>query len=418
LELKQQDKITAPYKIYGENFIEPQALAQFYEVMKLESVVQGALLPDAHLGYTMPIGMVCATRNVISPQFVGFDIGCGACALQLPYKRYEIEKYSKEIFDSIYRSIPTGLGGKNTHRRSKPIEDWDYDHLPRSEMLDGVMKNGGLADLASLGSGNHMAEIGYDEDNNVWVSIHSGSRSVGHICATHWMKLASETDKAKDGLFGFDTASEDGILYGMDLEFCLQFALENRKRMMQRIIKEIKHYLKGDKQVDWTKLINRNHNHAEYKIKEDYFIHRKGVTHSEKDMDGIILGNMRDGIAIVKGKGNPDSLNSSSHGAGRVLSRTKAKELLSMDAFENQMKGITAKVEKGTIDESPSSYKDFHKVLKEQEDLINIIHIIKPIINIKAAGGRGNRNRKTKTRKLAIEAARAQEAEAAINDCL
>jgi tRNA-splicing ligase RtcB (3'-phosphate/5'-hydroxy nucleic acid ligase) len=414
--MPSKEEITAPYTIYG-NDIEVEALEQFYNCMKLESVVAGAVMPDAHMGYTLNIGGVIATRDTIFPSFVGFDLGCGVSALKLPYKKHEIEKYSKEIFDSIYRSIPTGLGGKNTHRRSKPIEDWDYDYLPRSDFLDAIMKKDGLADLASLGSGNHYCEVGYDENNDVWISIHSGSRSVGHRVASLYMQLASESDKPKEGLYGFDTASEEGLLYAMDLEFCLQFALENRKRMTQRIIKDIRHYCKGDRPVDWDQLINRNHNHAEYKIEDDIWIHRKGATHSELNMKGFIPGNMAVGGAVVIGKGNSDSLCSSSHGAGRALSRTKAKELLSMDAFENQMKGIVAKVELSTLDESPSAYKDFHKVMKEQSELIDVVHYVKPLINIKAAGRSRKKNR-NKKKKVITEQIRKDEAQEAIGDYL
>jgi len=410
--MKSQDKITAPYRIFGEKNIEAGALNQFYEFMKLECVVQGALMPDSHHGYTVPIGAVIATRDIVFPSAIGFDIGCGVSALPLPYKRHEIEQYSKDIFNSIYRSVPSGLGGKN---QSKNIEDWDYNHLSRSEFLDNIMLNGGMTDLASLGSGNHFIEIGYDEDNNVWISIHSGSRSVGHKVASRYMQLASESTKAKEGPYGFDTTSEEGMLYMLDMEFCLQFALENRKRMMQRVVKDIKHYLKGNREVNWDKLINRNHNHGEYNYDLDAVIHRKGATHSELGMLGYIPGNMRDGGFVVKGLGNPDSLNSSSHGAGRVLSRTKAKELLNMESFEKQMRGITAKVEESTIDESPSSYKNIFDVMAMQKELIDTVHWIRPLINIKAAGGRNKRNKK---KKVAIQDIRAQEAEAQLNDCL
>ena len=263
---------------------------------------------------------------------------------------------------------------------------------------------------------NHFIELGYDEDNTVWIVIHSGSRSVGHKVATEYMKLSSNSRTAKDGLFGFDIESEEGMLYAMDMEFCLQFALENRKGMIKRVIKDVQHYLKGNKAIDWSQLINRNHNHAEYDYDLDAFIHRKGATHAKKGMMGVIPGNMRDGSFIVRGKGNSNSLNSSSHGAGRVLSRTKAKELLSMDAFENQMKGIVAKVEFSTIDESPKAYKNIFDVMNMQKDLVEIVHHIKPLINIKATGGRDRRRNKKK--KVTIADIRAQEAEAQINDCL
>jgi tRNA-splicing ligase RtcB (3'-phosphate/5'-hydroxy nucleic acid ligase) len=414
--MPSKNEITAPYKIYGEDNIEHGALTQFYDMMKLECTIKGALMPDAHHGYTLPIGGVLATRDTIFPSMVGFDIGCGMGALKLPYKKHEIEQYRKDIFDSIYRSVPTGVGGKNTHRRSKPIEDWDYNHLSRSNFLDNIMLNGGLADLATLGSGNHFIEIGHDKNNDVWVIIHSGSRGVGHKTATHWMSLACEGDKPKDGPYGFDTASENGMLYTLDMEFCLEFALENRKRMMQRVVKEIAHYCKGDRKIDWDNLINRNHNHAEYSHKLDAVIHRKGATHAAKGMMGVVPGNMRDGSFIVKGFGASDSMNSSSHGAGRKLSRTKAKEKLTMERFVIQMKGITAKVETGTIDESPNAYKDIFHVMDLQHELVEIIAHVKPLINIKAVNrSRGNRNKK---KKVMTEQMRKQEADQQLNDCL
>ncbi|MBC8427487.1 MAG: RtcB family protein [Proteobacteria bacterium] len=367
--------------------------------MKLECTVKGALMPDSHLGYSLPIGGVLVTRDVISPQFIGYDIGCGVCALKLPYKKQEIKEHDNGIFDSIYRTIPTGLGGKNTNHRSKPIEKWDYENLPRSEFLDNIMKNeNSIADLASLGSGNHYIEVGYDENEDIWVSIHSGSRSVGHKCATYWMSIASDNGKAKEGHYGLDSGSEDGLLYAMDMNFCLVFALENRKRMMQRIVREITHYCGTKKEpIRWNELINRNHNHAEYNYEMNGFLHRKGATHSDAGMMGVIPANMKDGILIIRGKGNPDSLCSSSHGAGRVLSRTKAKKELNMDRFKHQMKGIIAKVEKSTLDESPNAYKNINEVIKEQSELIDIIHKVTPLINIKGVGGREYKNKSKKT---------------------
>lgn len=264
---------------------------------------------------------------------------------------------------------------------------------------------------------NHFIEIGYDESDRVWVTIHSGSRSIGHKCATRYMALASESDKAKEGNYGFDTNDEDGMLYILDMNFCLEFALENRKRMMKRVVRDIQHYLKGNKGVNWEQLINRNHNHAEYNYKLDAWIHRKGANDASDGVTGYVPGNMRDGGCVVIGKGNPDSLNSSSHGAGRVLSRTKAKEQLSLDSFKQQMVGIVAKVDKGTLDESPKAYKDIFEVIKEQNELIDVIAWVKPIINIKGAG-RASRNSKTKTKQAQLNKIKEQEAMAQLNDCL
>ena len=167
------------------------------------------------------------------------------------------------------------------------------------------------------------------------------------------------------------------------MSFCLEFALVNRKIMLERVQKAITKTLKQKVSFDWKNLINRNHNHAEFS--HGMMIHRKGATHAEKGMMGVIPGNMRDGSFIVEGQGCEDALWSSSHGAGRVMSRKKIREQVSLSDFKDSMKGITVKIEEGTIDESPFAYKDVFEVIRIQEDagLIKTIHYLKPIINCK-----------------------------------
>ncbi len=228
---------------------------------------------------------------------------------------------------------------------------------------------------------NHFIEVGYDHLNRVWIIVHSGSRGVGHGCATHYMRLASPSGKASDGHYGFPANSENGKKYIEDMNFCLDFALLNRKVMIRCIVESIKQVgIKGNSIDD--KIINRNHNHAESKDGVKW-IHRKGATHAEKGMMGVIPGNMRDGSFIVTGKGNPESLCSSSHGAGRVLSRKKAKEQLNVEDFWETMDGIVANISEQTLDESPFAYKDIYSVMELQKDLIDVVCHVKPIINVK-----------------------------------
>ena len=197
------------------------------------------------------------------------------------------------------------------------------------------------------------------------------------------MKLASGSTRAKEGHFGFDTESSAGGHYIDDLNFCLEFALANRREMIKRVVTVLGKHLEGA--ADWDHLINRNHNHAEFR--EDsgvgLWIHRKGATQAEAGMMGVIPGNMRDGSFIVRGKGNPKALWSSSHGAGRIMGRREAKRNLNMPSFTKSMRGITARVEPSTLDESPRAYKDIFKVMELQQDLVEIIAHVKPIINIK-----------------------------------
>ena len=163
------------------------------------------------------------------------------------------------------------------------------------------------------------------------------------------------------------------------MNFCLEYALENRMRILQKVEHAISKYCSGNILKD--SLVNRNHNHAE--LKDGLWIHRKGATHAEDGMMGVIPGNMKDGSFIVRGKGNQNSLCSSSHGAGRVMSRSKAKTNISMDDFKNSMNGIVAKVDNGTLDESVFAYKNIFEVMENQKDLVDVVNYIKPIINIK-----------------------------------
>lgn len=370
-----------PHTIYGIENIEGAALSQFYDAMKQDYVVKGALMPDAHAGYALPIGAVVATEGVIVPSWVGYDIGCGLCAIPTTFDRGYVEGNKKAIFDQIYRDVPTGFD------HNKAAADWNYDGRVSEFVKQEIVAKGAPGkQIGTLGGGNHFIEIGHDEQDRIWIIIHSGSRNVGHKIATHYMKMASGDGKAREGHYGLRVDSHDGQDYIADLAFGLCFALDNRRTMIARIIGAIAHACKLPRGAygDWNLLINRNHNHAEFK--DGLWIHRKGATHAEEGMLGVIPGNMRDGSFIVRGKGNPDSLCSSSHGAGRVLSRSKAKETLNMDDFKATMTGIQAKVVNGTLDESPFAYKNIFDVMAMQQDLVDVLYHVKPLINIKGAG--------------------------------
>lgn len=363
--------------IFAEK-VEQSALDQFHSAMALDYVVQGALMPDAHTGYTLPIGGVVATKGVILPSWVGYDIGCGLCALKTGYSPSDISPHIDQIYREIYHRIPTGFN------HNKKRSEWDYHHIDRTDTLNRLFESNGLNQLCSLGSGNHFIEIGKDETDAVWIIVHSGSRGIGHAVATHYMKLAAKDKKAREGHFGFMVDSAKGKDYITDLDFCLAFALENRKQMILRILSILEELIPQKPSSDHSleNLINRNHNHAE--LKDGLWIHRKGATHAEKGMLGVVPGNMRDGTFIVEGLGNPDSLWSSSHGAGRVMGRKKAKKSLSLNEFKATMSGIKAKVTHSTLDESPFAYKDIFEVMEMQKTITRILHHIRPIINIKA----------------------------------
>lgn len=376
------NKIDKPNTIFAE-VVEDGAITQFVDVMNHPSITRGALMPDCHQGYTLPIGGVVESKGMVFPSFVGYDIGCGVCALPLNIRVGDVKHKSQRIYKMIKRNIPVGF---NNHR--KAVEEIQSVRSIKElfSSLTSVMDNiynekQGHLQIGTLGSGNHFIEIGYDEHDRVWVIIHSGSRGVGHGCATHYMKKASPTGKASEGCFGFDVESQDGVDYIKDMNFCLEFALLNRRVMLRLVIDSIRQ-LGLECSGLWELLINRNHNHAT-SVDGVHWIHRKGATHAELDMMGVIPGNMRDGSFIVRGLGNEDSLQSSSHGAGRVLGRRKAKETLNLDEFKDTMEGIVANVANGTLDESPMAYKDIFDVMRLQDELVDVITHVKPILNIK-----------------------------------
>lgn len=373
-----------PYKIFA-NMLEEEALRQFESAMQQPFVVKGALMPDAHAGYSLPIGAVIATDGVVVPAWVGYDIGCGMCALPTSFDANAVRSNARAIFDDIYKSVPVGF----CHNQSDT--EWpEGEQLPRTAATQAIFDKNGLRQIGSLGGGNHFAEVGVDEIGMVWIIIHSGSRGIGHSVASHYMRLASGDGKAREGHFGFSVNSQHGRDYIADMQFCLALALENRREIAGRIESSIRQHCNGT--GNWSLLINRNHNHAEAGMipspdnlnsDELVWIHRKGATHAEDGMMGVIPGNMRDGSFIVRGRGNPDALWSSSHGAGRVLGRKEAQRTLSMAKFELAMIDVVARVDVSTLDESPYAYKDIFSVMQQQSDLVEVVAHVRPIINIK-----------------------------------
>lgn len=355
-----------------------QSVEQFSEfINEAPYIKKAALMPDCHLGYSVPIGAVFASEGYIFPAAVGYDIGCGVCGICTTFNINDVQNKSEEIFEEIYNAIPSGTA--KFQKQIIPSSLNENILTPEAQII--FHKRAGFKNLGTLGSGNHFIEIGYDINYKVWIIIHSGSRGVGHGIASHYMKVASNSIKAKEGHYPLSVHSVIGKRYINDMEFCLKFALENRLIMAREAIKVMQMFISGERDYD-IPLINRNHNHCTYN--NGLYIHRKGATHAEEGMTGIIPGNMKDGSFIVQGLGNPDSLYSSSHGAGRILSRSKAKMNLNLDEFKTDMQGIKAKVTDSTLDESPKAYKNIFDVMKNQKDLVEIKNIVIPIINIKA----------------------------------
>ena len=340
-----------------------------------------------------------------------FVHNCGLSAIRTSVNQYTNEQI-EELKNKILRVVPLG---RDTQRKRMKLP---RTYTPISDEAKNVFNHLADLQLGTLGGGNHFIEIGTDNNGYLNIVIHSGSRGVGKKIAEFFMKQAAIEDidksryeeefertnnwkdknpegweKAKnefiakrtkarageyEGHYGFDLDTEWGKTYLNDMNQALQFALDNRETMIRNIVAQMEEVFG---KVSTDRFINRNHNHAE--VKDGYVVHRKGATHADLDMLGVIPGNMRDGSFIVRGLGNNDSMCSSSHGAGRVMSRNIAKNTLSLDHLYESMKGIVNNHNESTIDEAPGAYKNIFEVMDMQKELVEVIDRITPILNIK-----------------------------------
>lgn len=343
-----------------------------------------AIMPDSHQGYGMPIGGVLATENAIIPNAVGVDIGCGMCSLKSDKTEISQEDL-KEIMSLARDRIPVGFN----HHDDKQDKNWMpelNDNLPISEQE----YESAHYQVGTLGGGNHFIEIQKGSDGYIWIMIHSGSRNIGYTVAGHYNKKAKSllknmnADVPKD-LAWFPNDSEEFHLYYNEMEFCIEFALANRKLMMERMKESFTDILGS---VEFSDFINKPHNFA---ARENHFgksliVHRKGATRARKGELGMIPGSQGAPSYIVRGKGNEDSFESCAHGAGRVMSRTQAKKTLSIQEETKKLKElgvIHAVRHKSDLDEAPGSYKDIRNVMNLQQDLIDIEIELQPLAVIK-----------------------------------
>lgn len=360
-----------------------------------------ALMPDTHQGYGMPIGGVLATKCVIIPNAVGVDIGCGMCAVKTSLTEIDIETL-KKIMGEIRKSVPVGF---NKHK-----EPQDFNLLPQrfitKLMFDGSIcmreEANALLSLGTLGGGNHFIEIQKGNDGHIWIMIHSGNRNLGKQVADHYNKIAVELNAKwhsqvpKDWQLAFlPIDSEEGQAYIREMNYCVEFALANRKLMMDRICKIFSNnFLNTDAsgqvmpQIEFEEMINIAHNYAtiESHFGQNVMVHRKGATLAREGIVGIIPGSQGTKSYIVKGKGNKESFKSCSHGAGRKMGRKEAVKTLSLEEEQKLLNdlGVLHSIRnQKDLDEAPSSYKDIDVVMEEQKDLVEILVELKPLAVIK-----------------------------------
>jgi len=359
--------------------LEQDAQQQIYNALDLDFLKILAIMPDCHTGYTLPIGGVALLDDVISPEYVGYDIGCGMCCVHTTREAKDFFKHERKkvkIFEKVYEKIPVGFNSRET-----PLSYKEFLSASGNKELNEKVYSRLFSQLGTLGGGNHFIELGENRNGSVSVTIHSGSRNMGHSIASYYIKLSKKVDIDLPRGF-FHLNSEYGQQYLQDMNFALKYALENRKVMMREILKILGY---KEHEVDNfinNFMINENHNHAI--VTENGVLHRKGATPADDGQLGVIPGSMKSGVYVTVGLGNEHYLKSASHGAGRKMSRKRAKNSITIEKFREQMNGIIAKVDHSTKDEAPDAYKNLHTVIKEQENIvIKTVDYIKPIINIK-----------------------------------
>lgn len=376
-----------PIKLWLED-MDDLALAQAENLANLPFAYKHiAIMPDSHVGYGMPIGAVLATKGVIIPNAVGVDIGCGVCAVRTSLQ--EINKESlKKIMGLIRDVVPLGFDHHTFPQNKDLMPKLDEKNMP---MVTRQYKKA-LHQIGTLGGGNHFIEIQQGDDGYVWIMIHSGSRNLGHKVASFHNKKAIFLNEVwhvqvpKEWQLAFlPITSKEAKEYTAEMNYCVEFALANRKLIMQRV-QEAMVDVAGA--MEFGELINKSHNFAawEHHGNKDVLVHRKGATRARKGELGLVPGSQGTASYIVRGLGNKDSFHSCSHGAGRCLGRKKAIQQLDLAVELQRLEafGVLHTIRhKKDLDEAPGSYKDIEKVMERQMDLVEIEVKLRPLAVVK-----------------------------------
>jgi tRNA-splicing ligase RtcB (3'-phosphate/5'-hydroxy nucleic acid ligase) len=347
-----------------------------------------ALMPDAHLGKGATVGSVIPTLGAIIPAAVGVDIGCGMMAVRTQYTTDQLSGSLRDLHAEISRAVPLSAGRYNrsmTESAAQRVSE--LEAMPGIEQADQIASNWRMQ-LGSLGSGNHFIEVSLDEDDNVWLFLHSGSRGVGNKLATKHIKIAQQQcerrsislpDRDLAYLVEGDRKFWD---YMEALRWAQRFAYLNREEMMDRVVGCFEG-LNGP--VDRVEEVNCHHNYTvrEQHFGKDVWLSRKGAIDASLGTPGLIPGSMGAASYVVTGKGNRLALNSSPHGAGRNYSRSAARKRFNRADLERRMSGIEWGHSDAFLDEHPDAYKDIDVVMADAADLVEIRHTLHQIVNVK-----------------------------------
>ncbi len=393
----------APVKIWTDT-AEEEAVGQLKNTANLPFIFKHvAAMPDVHFGRGATIGSVIATKGAIVPAAVGVDIGCGMCAVKLPFSLDILGGNAKlsALRHSIERAIPVGHNGYKEldERRGLAVVALGENSLHSAPGAPGentrIVRNANLQ-IGTLGGGNHFIEICGDTQGGAWIMLHSGSRNIGKCLAERHI------DKAKDMMKKYFITLPDPDLaylaqgtpefkaYLSDLMWAQNYAKASRKEMLYRVLEQVWRHVYGEPPdtknlLETLFVVDCHHNYTQQENHFNYnvWVTRKGAVSAKQDEFGIIPGSMGTKSYIVRGKGNADSFCSCSHGAGRRMSRTKAKAMFTTADLEKQTMGVECRKDADVVDEIPGAYKDIDEVMEHQTDLAEVVFQLKQVICVK-----------------------------------
>lgn len=399
----------APIKMWTKGVpVDAGAEQQLRNIASLPIIFKHvAVMPDVHLGMGATIGSVIPTTGAIIPAAVGVDLGCGMIATKTTLTASDLPDNLAPLRTAIEQAVPHGRSSGRAVRRGgkrRDVGSWETPPVEAerawAQLVDefnalckdypNLEKTNNYHHMGTLGTGNHFIEICLDEKQSVWIMLHSGSRGVGNAIGTHFIELAKQDAERHQrqlpdqNLAYLQEGSQHFDDYVRAVGWAQKFARLNREVMMERTIAAVRSVIKKPFEIH-HEAINCHHNYVqkESHFGKEVYLTRKGAVSAKQGQLGIIPGSMGAKSYIVRGKGNPDSFHSCSHGAGRVMSRTEAKKAFTTADQERATAGVECRKDSGVIDEIPMAYKDIDQVMAAQSDLVEVLYTLKQVVCVK-----------------------------------
>jgi tRNA-splicing ligase RtcB len=382
--------------------VDPKARDQLSRAAKMPFIFKHvAAMPDVHVGIGATVGSVIPTKGAVIPAAVGVDIGCGMMAARTSLHAADLPDSLEGIRHAIERAVPHGRdvarGKRDPGSWGDPppeiVAAWSTlaERFKRiTEKYPKLEKTNNLVHLGTLGTGNHFIELCLDEVDQVWVMLHSGSRGVGNAIGSFFIELAKQdmrrwfVNLPDEDLAYFPEGTEHFDDYVEAVGWAQDYAALNRRMMMTNVIRAIRSVISKPFEAE-LEAINCHHNYVqrENHFGQNVLVTRKGAVRAAEGVMGIIPGSMGAKSFIVRGRGNKESFDSCSHGAGRLMSRHEAKRRFTVDDHVAATAGVECRKDEGVIDETPAAYKPIEAVMAAQADLVEIVHTLKQVVCVK-----------------------------------